>query len=86
MARYDRYRDTVGYQGYGEIQADTGEVQAGYPKNTRQRRACSRIRPLDSPRARGRGSTAKRTTTILRAATTTSTIKRRCAIACSVFV
>ena len=24
----DRYRDTAGYQGYSEIQADTGEIQA----------------------------------------------------------
>jgi len=35
-----RYRDTAGYQGYGEIQRqDAGEIQAGIPKNTRQGRA-----------------------------------------------
>jgi len=38
------------------------------------------------PRARGRRSAATRTTTILGAATTTSTIKHRCAVARSVFV
>jgi len=42
-----RYRDTAGYQGYGEIQAqDTGEIQAGDPKNTRQGIALYTILPL----------------------------------------
>jgi len=36
LARYRSiYRDTAGYQGYGEIQAGTGtgEIQVGYPKS-----------------------------------------------------
>jgi len=43
----DRYRDTAGYQGYGERKAEyrlnTGiRIQAGHPKNTRQGRALGR--------------------------------------------
>jgi len=36
----EQYRDTAGYQRYGEIQKrGTGEIQAEYPKNIRQGRA-----------------------------------------------
>jgi len=44
-----RYRDTAaaGYQGYGEMQADTGVIQAEYPKKQmpgerRASRSCSK--------------------------------------------